>query len=95
MTEAEFAIVRGAYAKQITMRYNAAHPRAEAAFAAVRREAFLGPVLIASLQGPGPAIDADPPGVHRSGELRFLAGERRSAPFCIRLGVPRRRRAQR
>jgi len=43
MTEAELAIVRRAYAKQVTMRYNAAHPCVEAAFAAVRREAFLGP----------------------------------------------------
>jgi protein-L-isoaspartate(D-aspartate) O-methyltransferase len=51
MTEAELAIVRSAYAKQIIMPgrslimapYNAAHPRVEAAFAAVRREAFLGP----------------------------------------------------
>ena len=42
MTEAELAIVRRAYAKQVTMRYNAAHPRVEAAFATVRREAFLG-----------------------------------------------------
>jgi protein-L-isoaspartate(D-aspartate) O-methyltransferase len=42
MTEAELAIVRRAYAKQI-MLFNAAHPRAEAAFAVVRREAFLGP----------------------------------------------------
>ena len=37
MTEAELAIVRRAYAKQITLRFN--HPRVEAAFAAVRREA--------------------------------------------------------
>jgi protein-L-isoaspartate(D-aspartate) O-methyltransferase len=51
MTEAELAIVRRAYAKQvvmpgrslITVPYNAAHPRVEVAFAAVRREAFLGP----------------------------------------------------
>src|SRR5262252_7518274 len=43
VTEAELTIVRRAYAKQVTMRYNAAHPRIEAAFAAVRREAFLGP----------------------------------------------------
>ena len=43
MTEAELPIVRRAYAKQVTMRYNADHPRLEAAFAAVRREAFLGP----------------------------------------------------
>jgi protein-L-isoaspartate(D-aspartate) O-methyltransferase len=42
MSEAELAIVRRAYAKQVTMRYNAAHPRVEAAFATVRREAFLG-----------------------------------------------------
>ena len=43
MTEAELAIVRRAYAKQIMVPYNAANPRVEAAFAAVRREAFLGP----------------------------------------------------
>jgi protein-L-isoaspartate(D-aspartate) O-methyltransferase len=51
MTEAELAIVRRAYAKQVIMPgrslivvpYNAAHPHVEAAFAAVRREAFLGP----------------------------------------------------
>jgi protein-L-isoaspartate(D-aspartate) O-methyltransferase len=43
MTEAELAIVRRAYAKQIMASVNAAHPRVEAAFAAVRREAFLGP----------------------------------------------------
>ena len=49
MTEAELAIVRRAYAKQVTIQYNAAHPRVEAAFAAVRREAFLGP-------GPWPII---------------------------------------
>jgi protein-L-isoaspartate(D-aspartate) O-methyltransferase len=49
MTEAELAIVRRAYAKQVTIRHNAAHPRVEAAFAAVRREAFLGP-------GPWPLI---------------------------------------
>jgi len=43
MTEAELAVARRAYAKQVTMRYSTAHPRVEAAFAAVRREAFLGP----------------------------------------------------
>ncbi|HEY3908468.1 MAG TPA: rRNA adenine N-6-methyltransferase family protein [Stellaceae bacterium] len=43
MTEAELAIVRRAYAKQIMAPLDAAHPRVEAAFAAVRREAFLGP----------------------------------------------------
>jgi protein-L-isoaspartate(D-aspartate) O-methyltransferase len=43
MTEAELAIVRHAYAKQIMAPLDAAHPRVEAAFAAVRREAFLGP----------------------------------------------------
>jgi protein-L-isoaspartate(D-aspartate) O-methyltransferase len=43
MTEAELAIVRRAYAKQIMVPLDAAHPRVEAAFAAVRREAFLGP----------------------------------------------------
>jgi len=35
------------------MRYNAAHPRVEAAFAAVRREAFLGP-------GPWPLLRSHP-----------------------------------
>jgi len=53
MTEAELAIVRRAYAKQVTMRCNAAHPRVEAAFAAVRREAFLGP-------GPWPLLRSHP-----------------------------------
>jgi protein-L-isoaspartate(D-aspartate) O-methyltransferase len=53
MTEAELAIVRRAYAKQVTMRYNTAHPRVEAAFAAVRREAFLGP-------GPWPLLRSHP-----------------------------------
>jgi hypothetical protein len=43
MTEAELAIVRRAYAKQVMVPFNVAHPRVEAAFAAVRREAFLGP----------------------------------------------------
>ena len=43
MTEAELAIVRRAYAKQVMVPYNAAHPRVEAAFPVVRREAFLGP----------------------------------------------------
>jgi protein-L-isoaspartate(D-aspartate) O-methyltransferase len=43
MTEAELAIVRRAYAKQVMVPLDAAHPRVEAAFAAVRREAFLGP----------------------------------------------------
>lgn len=49
MEKEQLAIARRAYAKQVTMRYNAAHPRVEAAFAAVRREAFLGP-------GPWPII---------------------------------------
>jgi protein-L-isoaspartate(D-aspartate) O-methyltransferase len=53
MTEAELAIVRRAYAKQVTMRCNTTHPRVEAAFAAVRREAFLGP-------GPWPLLRAHP-----------------------------------
>jgi protein-L-isoaspartate(D-aspartate) O-methyltransferase len=53
MTEVELAIVRRAYAKQVTMRYNAAHPRVEAAFAAVRREHFLGP-------GPWPLLRFHP-----------------------------------
>jgi hypothetical protein len=39
----KLAIVRHAYAKQIMVPFNTAHPRAEAAFAAVHREAFLGP----------------------------------------------------
>jgi hypothetical protein len=41
--EQEQAIVRRAYAKQIMVPLNAADPRVEAAFAVVRREAFLGP----------------------------------------------------
>jgi protein-L-isoaspartate(D-aspartate) O-methyltransferase len=43
MAQRELAIVRRAYAKQIMVPFNVAHPRVEAAFAAVRREAFLGP----------------------------------------------------
>jgi protein-L-isoaspartate(D-aspartate) O-methyltransferase len=43
MEQGELAIVRRAFAKQIMVPFNAAHPRVEAAFAAVRREAFLGP----------------------------------------------------
>lgn len=43
MEPEELAIVRRAYAKQIMVPLDAAHPRVEAAFAAVRREAFLGP----------------------------------------------------
>ena len=35
--------MRRAYAKQVMVPYNAAHPRVEAAFAAVRRKAFLRP----------------------------------------------------
>jgi protein-L-isoaspartate(D-aspartate) O-methyltransferase len=41
--EVELAIVRRAYAKQIMVPLNASDPRVEAAFAVVRREAFLGP----------------------------------------------------
>ena len=73
MTEAELAIVRRAYAKQVTLRHNAAHPRVEAAFAAVRREAFLGP-------GPWPLIlrthpyvttpDDDPVYLYQDARLR-------------------------
>jgi protein-L-isoaspartate(D-aspartate) O-methyltransferase len=54
MTEVELAIVRHAYAKQVTIGpYHAAHSRVEAAFAAVRREAFLGP-------GPWPLLRFGP-----------------------------------
>ena len=45
-------IVRRAYAKQIMVPLNAADPRVEAAFAVVRREAFLGP-------GPWPILHFD------------------------------------
>jgi protein-L-isoaspartate(D-aspartate) O-methyltransferase len=43
MGQEELAIVRRAYAKQVMVPFNAVHPRVEAAFAAVRREAYLGP----------------------------------------------------
>jgi protein-L-isoaspartate(D-aspartate) O-methyltransferase len=43
MEQGELAIVRRAYAKQIMAPFHTAHPRVEEAFAAVRREAFLGP----------------------------------------------------
>jgi protein-L-isoaspartate(D-aspartate) O-methyltransferase len=41
--ETELAIVRRAYAKQVLAEFSVADPRVETAFAAVRREAFLGP----------------------------------------------------
>jgi protein-L-isoaspartate(D-aspartate) O-methyltransferase len=59
--ETELAIVRRAYAKQIMVPYNVAHPRVEAAFAAVRREAFLGP-------GPWPIL-------HRRGYVTTPDGD--------------------
>ena len=43
MTEAELAIVRRAYAKQILSAAGVDDPRLEAAYAEVPREAFLGP----------------------------------------------------
>jgi protein-L-isoaspartate(D-aspartate) O-methyltransferase len=43
MTEAELAIVRRAYAMQVLAAVGVTNPRLEAAFAAVPREAFLGP----------------------------------------------------
>jgi protein-L-isoaspartate(D-aspartate) O-methyltransferase len=43
MGQEQLAIVRRAYAKQIMAPFNTAHPSVEAAFATVRREAFLGP----------------------------------------------------
>jgi protein-L-isoaspartate(D-aspartate) O-methyltransferase len=42
-TRAELAVVRRAYAKQISSAADIAHPGVEAAFAAVPRERFLGP----------------------------------------------------
>jgi protein-L-isoaspartate(D-aspartate) O-methyltransferase len=41
--EQELAVIRRAYAKQILAEFEVADPRVEAAFAAVRREQFLGP----------------------------------------------------
>jgi protein-L-isoaspartate(D-aspartate) O-methyltransferase len=41
--EEELAVIRRAYAKQIMAEFGVADPRVEAAFAAVRREQFLGP----------------------------------------------------
>lgn len=41
--EQELAVIRRAYAKQIMAEFGVADPRVEAAFAAVRREQFLGP----------------------------------------------------
>lgn len=62
MEQGELAIVRRAYAKQIMVPFNAAHPRVEAAFATVRREAFLGPGPwpIAYRRGYVPTPDDDP-----------------------------------
>jgi protein-L-isoaspartate(D-aspartate) O-methyltransferase len=41
--EQELAVIRRAYAKQIMAEFGVTDPRVEAAFAAVRREQFLGP----------------------------------------------------
>src|SRR5262249_17171672 len=41
--EEELDVIRRAYAKQIMAEFGVADPRVEAAFAAVRREQFLGP----------------------------------------------------
>ena len=43
MEQEELAIVRRAYAKQMLAVFGVTDPRVEAAFAAVRREAYLGP----------------------------------------------------
>jgi protein-L-isoaspartate(D-aspartate) O-methyltransferase len=43
MEESELDIVRRAYAKQVMAAAGVEDPRVEAAFAAVRREDFLGP----------------------------------------------------
>jgi protein-L-isoaspartate(D-aspartate) O-methyltransferase len=62
--ETELAIVRRAYAKQVMVPFDAAHPRVEAAFAAVRREAFLGPgpwpIWYLHRRGYVPTPDDDP-----------------------------------
>jgi protein-L-isoaspartate(D-aspartate) O-methyltransferase len=42
-SEQELAVIRRAYAKQIMAEFGVTDPRVEAAFAAVRREQFLGP----------------------------------------------------
>jgi protein-L-isoaspartate(D-aspartate) O-methyltransferase len=62
MEQEELAIIRRAYAKQIMVPFDAAHPRVEAAFATMRREAFLGPGpwLILHLRGYVTTPDDDP-----------------------------------
>src|SRR5438445_13474244 len=54
-SDAELAIVRRAYAKQIMAAAMVDDERVEAAFAAVRREAYLGP-------GPWPILRTQPDG---------------------------------
>jgi protein-L-isoaspartate(D-aspartate) O-methyltransferase len=61
--QAELAIVRRAYAKQIAAAARISDPRIEAAFAAVRREEFLGPGPWQMMRLPGGYVatpDADP-----------------------------------
>jgi protein-L-isoaspartate(D-aspartate) O-methyltransferase len=55
-SDAELAIVRRAYAKQIMATAIVDDERVEAAFAAVRREAYLGP-------GPWPILRTRPDGI--------------------------------
>jgi protein-L-isoaspartate(D-aspartate) O-methyltransferase len=53
MTEQELAVVRRAFAKQILAAVRASNPRLEDAFAAVRREDYLGPGPWQIMRGPG------------------------------------------
>jgi protein-L-isoaspartate(D-aspartate) O-methyltransferase len=61
-SEAELAVLRRAYARQVTFLGNARNPALERAYADVRREAFLGPGPWPILRWPGytPTPDADP-----------------------------------
>jgi protein-L-isoaspartate(D-aspartate) O-methyltransferase len=60
--EQELAVVRRAYAKQVLASVKVKDARVEAAFAAVKRERYLGPGpwLILRASGYTPTPDADP-----------------------------------
>ena len=78
MKQEALAIVRRAYAKQVMVPFNAAHPRVEAAFAAVRHDAYLGPGPwpILHLRGYVTTPDDDPVYLYQGSAGRHHPGAR-------------------
>ena len=79
--DAELAIIRRAYAKQVMAAARASEPRVEAAFAAVKREAFLGPgrwPVFRWFAGYTPTPDDDPVHLYSEALTTRSAPTRRS-----------------